>query len=371
MQPFIKFISDNTFISSYKDKQFGEVIGCWKKDCDSAFNALSPVGKCKHLVRQALMVNFVYRVYHNEPWFLFIDYRDQLLRWAENTNQLTDVKDPMIADALRVTRMLLNPSYSDSYLFPSINDMSVFLDSATDTEKIPSIADKDFYIPYYHFVNKTSSYKPLESNGTLSKDDDFRYPIAAIPKLSFMDNYVFVEYQKVPEYHFDPTLLNRTTDMGGTFFKNFFSYLLCMDWSEMNLSQVLALISNYALVLDTNAIEPGNIALVYNKLWRNIFNYSGNIPVNIVCDIVHLKQIMGFVLLLRNAKKIKIDDPKLLADLVGNGERASLSEDEKLLVDYLEKVQSTTETSMEEYHAFKRSIFGCFEELEPSPGKRL
>ena len=49
-------------------------------------------------------------------------------------------------------------------------------------------------------------------------------------------------------------------------------YLLCMDWSEMNLSQVLAYISNYALVLDTNAIGQNSVAMVFNKLWRTVFS---------------------------------------------------------------------------------------------------
>ena len=370
MQPFIKFISDNSFVSSCKDTQFAEVVGSWKKDCDSAFNALSLAGKCKHLVRQSLMVNFIYRVYHNEPWFLFIDYRNQLMHWLEKTLNVSSENDPMIANALRVSKMLLNMNPMESYLFPPINDMLVYLDSSTDTERIPSIADKGFYIPYLHFVSRISLYSDGD-NKVVFKEDEFKYPVAAIPKFSFMDNYLFVEYQKIPEYHYDPAFLNRSIDMKGSYSKNFLSYLLCMDWSEMNLSQVLALLSNYALVFDANAIKPGNVALVYSKLWRTIFDFTGNIPVNIVCDIVYLKQIMNFILTLRSAKKVKIDDPQLVAKLIENGKETKTTEDEKLLIAYLEKVQSTTETSMEEYHAFKRSIFSHFEELEPSPGKRL
>lgn len=370
MQPFIKFIADNSFIKrGAEDATYSQVVGSWKADCESAFRGLSLAGKCKHLVRQALMVNFVYRVYHKEPWFLFTEYRDQLLRWVDEINGNTGENDPMIAMAIRVTKMLLNAGEENTFLYPSLQEMEVYLDPSSDTEPIPRIGERGFYIPYAHFVIKTAAYKEVGKGHAIDKADKFSHPLAAVPMLNFFDNYVLIEYVPVAEYKFDPELLNDTKDIHGKFFKSFYGYLLCMDWSEKQISQILALISNYALVLDTNAINQNNVAMVYNKLRRTIFEYAGNIPANIVCDALHVKELISFILILRKEKKVEVDEPQLLAAFIKNGNSANLTEDEKLLVDYFSKVKTDTETSLEEFQAFKRSVFGDFDELAPSVGE--
>lgn len=369
MQPFIKFIADNSFVGQGSDAAlYAKVVGPWKTDNESAFRGLSLAGKCKHLVRQSLMVNFIYRVYHNEPFFLFTEYRDQLLKWIDEINGNTGENDPLVVSAIQVVRMLLKQDEAATFLYPSLDAMEVFLDPASDTESIPKISERGFYLPYMYFVIKSSVYKSVGDGHKINKDDDFKFPLAAIPTFDFYENYLVMEYQKVPEFHFDVALLNSTAAQSPDYFKSIFAYLLCHDWSEMELSQVLTLVSNYALVQDLNAIPKNNIAQVYNKLWRAITQHAGNIPANIVCDVNEMKRLLYFVLTLRKEQKVEVDNPQILADFISNGEASRLSDDEKLLVDYLNKVHTTNETSMEEYHAFKTSIFGSFKELDSSCG---
>lgn len=369
MQPFIRFFADNSFMGQgTKDAAYAQVVGSWKADSQSAFRALSLAGKCKHLVRQSLMYNFVNRVYHKDPFFLFTEYKDQLNQWLNDINGNTGENNPMVTIAIQVVRMLLNEKEENTFLYPSLTEMEVFLDPSSDTEPIPRIADKGFYIPYMHFVIKSSCVKAINSHSKYVKEDEFSYPLAALPKLSFFDNMVFVEYQKVPEFKFDASLLNKVGEEHPSLHGSFYEYLLCVDWSEMNLSQVLAYVSNYALVLDPNAIPENNVGMVFNKLWRTIFNYVGNIPANIVCDSWHLNQFITFIILLRKIKKVEVDDPQIIASFISNGGGSNLTKDEKDLVNYLNKVNTNSEHSMEEYHAFSRSIFGTFKELHPSQG---
>ena len=369
MQPFIKFFADNSFMGQgAKDATYAQVVGSWQQDSQSAFRALSLSGKCKHLVRQSLMYNFVNRVYHKDPFFLFTEYKNQHVDWMNDINGNTGENDPMVSIALQVVRMLLNDKEENTFLYPSLMEMEVFLDPSSDTEPIPRISDKGFYLPYMQFVTKTSCVKAIKGSSKFVKDDNYSYPLAAIPKLSFINSYVFIEYQKVPEYKFDYELLNKIGEEHPSLHGSFYEYLLCMDWSEMNLSQILAYISNFALVLDVNAIDEKSVALVFTKLWKTIFKHVGNIPTNIVCDAWHLKQFIAFVLLLRKVKKVEVDDPQLLATFISNGGVSNLTKDEQLLVSYLNKVHTQAETSMEELHAFSRSIFGSFEELHPVVG---
>ncbi len=369
MQPFIKFFADNSFMGQgAKDATYAQVVGSWKADSQSAFRALSLSGKCKHLVRQSLMYNFVNRVYHKDPFFLFTEYKNQLIEWLNDINGNTGENDPMVATAIQVVRMLLNEKEENTFLYPSLLEMEVFLDPSSDTEPIPRISDKGFYLPYMHFVIKSSCIKAIKGTSKYVKDDNYSYPLAALPKLSFLDSFVFVEYQKVPEFKFDYELLNKVGEEHPSIHGSFYEYLLCMDWSEMNLSQVLAYISNYALVLDPNAIPENSVAMVFNKLWRTVFKHVGNIPANIVCDAWHLNQFITFIILLRRIKKVEVDDPQILASFISNGESSNLTKDEQLLVNYLNKVHTQAETSMEELHAFSRSIFGTFKELHPVEG---
>lgn len=364
MQPFIKFITDTPVCRGAQETAFAQVVGNWKADCESAFRSLSTVGKCKHLVRQSLMVNFLCRVYNKEPWFLFTEYRDQLMKWVENMNHDVLENDPVKIMAIQVSKMLLNPAEEGDFLFPKMTDLEFFLDPSSDTELIPRISEKGFYIPYLYFIMKTSVRKAIGPGSKFLKEDNFKFPLAAIPTPSFSDSFVDIEYMKVPEFNFDAEFLNSTEEQGSTYFKSFFSYLLCMDWSETSFSQVLAFLSNYAMVLDPNAIDKGNIALLYAKLWRLVWKNAGNLPSNIVCDIPHMNQLIYFILTLRKKQKVEFDDAQLLAGIFMNDNPSYLTQDEKLLVDYLVKLSNKTETSMEAYHAFKSSALGSFKELD-------
>lgn len=367
MQPFIKFIADNSFIGKgSKDTMYAQVVGPWKTDCESAFRALSLSGKCKHLIRQALVVNFIYRVYHKEPFFLFTEYKDQLVRWLDELNGNTGENDPMVVTAIQVARMLLNEDEEATFLYPSLDGMEVFLDPSSDTEPIPRIGEKGFYLPYMYFVTKTAVYKSLGKGHKIDKADDFKYPLAAIPAFNFFDDYVVIEYVNLPEFHFDVNLLNSTADQGPDYFKSIFGYLLCHDWSDKNMSDVMSYLSNFALIQDLNAIPQNNIAQIYNKLWRAVTQHVGNIPANIVCDVTEMRRFINFILMLRKEKGVELNEPQMLADFISNGEPTRLQGDEKNLAEYLKKVQTNNETSMEEYHAFKASIFGDFKELDSS-----
>jgi hypothetical protein len=75
-----------------------------------------------------------------------------------------------------------------------------------------------------------------------------------------------------------------------------------------------------------------------------------------------------FIVYLRKNKKVEVDDPQILASFISNADGFKLTDDEKNLIGYLNKVNTNTEHSMEEYHAFSRSIFGTFKELHPVKG---
>lgn len=364
MQPFIKFITDTSVSRGATETAFAQVVGNWKADCNSAFNSLSMVGKCKHLVRQALMVNFFCRVYNKEPWFLFTDYRNQLMNWVENLKQDSLQDDAIKTTAIQVAKMLLDPNEEGAFLFPKMSDLEFFFDSESDTELIPRISAKGFYIPYLYFVMQTCNRKAIGAGSKFIKEDGFKFPLAAIPIPSFQDCFIDIEYTSVPEFNFDPDFLNSTEEQGSTFFKSFFAFLLCMDWSEMTCSQVMAFLSNYALVLDPNTFKAGNIASVYARLWRMVWKKSSNIPSTIVCDIPHLNQLIYFILTLRKKQKVQLDDAQLLASIFMNDNPSYLTKEEKLLVDYLVKTSNKSETSMESYHAFRASALGSFSELD-------
>ena len=188
MDTLIKFIvKDNTPISEE-----------WLNQPNRAYQNLSGIDKATFLVQQAIMVNYLYRVYDNKPADDIIDYKNKCQNWwlpdlDAELDCAEGVEKEAINAAIRICTVLLERGADSLEAILNISEISVLIERETDA---PIAADASFYISYIEFINKAPHAIVVanSNNSEVIERHAFNYATVSLPTFSYAGRIIRICY---------------------------------------------------------------------------------------------------------------------------------------------------------------------------------
>lgn len=331
----------------------------WLHDVEAAYHHASPKEKAFFMMDQAVMCNYLMRLYGADGMpMLIAHYKNTLITWffPDLEKLYTSVdkgsRDPWVHLAYTNVRILLGiaPGKLDAEECKKVLMLHV---------DVPRATDASFYAPYVLFVERSFGlYTDLEQ---VAANRSFKISEpATIPSFKIEGRHLTVRYDVMfPSYNFD-------YKSAGQFHKenipvdSILSYWSGYNWTGQTFSGVIGVLAAQCLERDTNAIPKGSKMFAYLDLYKKLIenkNISDSLALSSDATIQR-RHVTAFLIYLRSRYNVVFDNPKLLGTFVSGA-----PSDDKKLQDYL-TADNPSEVSVEMYNAFKASCFGVFSELD-------
>ena len=369
MSNSLKFITSND----------SPIFEPWAKNRDAAYKALDSLDKLIFLLDQSVIVSYISKcfgtfdpsssvVYDTGVLYLITSYKNDFI-----IPEITTLKaDPEITKSQMYTNIL---DQIDSLLgistFRVDSKMCIgFLESARE---YISAFDISFYRPYLLFLEKALTDTWLDEKDIHEANNFSVLDSVSIPGLSISDSSILVvSYdQRFSSYTYNAKQhaeLDKVLNIGSS---SILSFLFGYDWSTWTLNGLLGALAGMCLELDANAIPCGSMAWMYYFLYRKIFGWTPHATteansLGLSPEIVSSRRcVLSFVSAIRTRYKVAIDDTSLIEKILV----VDSNDDTDNLHKYL-TAKDASDISVEMYTAFKKSIFGTFEELDFMKSKK-
>ena len=369
MSTSLKFITSND----------SPIFEPWVKNRDAAYKELDSLNKLIFLLDQSVIVSYISKcfgtfdpsssvVYDTGALYLITSYKNDFI-----IPEITTLKaDPEITKTQMYTDIL---DQIDSLLgistFRVDSKLCIgLLESARDYIRAFDIS---FYRPYLLFLEKSLTEAWLDEKDIHEANNFSVLDSVSIPGLSISDSSILVvSYdQRFSSYTYNAKQhaeLDKVLNIGSS---SILSFLFGYDWSTWTLNGLLGALAGMCLELDANAIPCGSMAWMYYFLYRKIFGWTPHATtvansLGLSPEIVSSRRcVLSFVSAVRSRYKVAIDDVSLIEKILATDS----NDDTDNLHKYL-TAKDASDISVEMYTAFKKSIFGTFEELDFMKSKK-
>jgi len=370
MQSSLKFITS-------KDTPIYEP---WLKNRDLAYSKLSIRDKIGFLMDQAVIVNYLTRcfgsfdpstelVYNTGSLYLITSYKtDFLIPETRILKSEYDIKESAVAmDFVDQIESLLG-------IGAAMVDSELCLGCLkNDTEAYIRTFNISFYRPYLLFIERAQTEAWIDIDNITAAGNFSVNDTTTIPGFSISDsNILVVSYdQRFTSYIYNAKKhaeLDKALNIGRS---SVLSFLYGYDWSTWTFNGLLGVLAGMCLELDANAIPSGSVAWVYYFLYRKVFGWTPHATtransLGLSPDTVSSRRcVLSFISAVRGRYKVTIDDISLVEKILAVGS----DDDADNLHKYL-TAKDASDISVEMYTAFKKSIFGTFEELDFKRSKK-
>lgn len=359
----------------------------WYDNRDLAYENSPIESKLFFLMNQCIMLSYLNkaydsmvssntsRVYDNGFLYLITNYKNDFIIPAINElrNKIQYFENSKVTEEILEQLNIL------------INDSTIRINSelciSTLTQYRSDLVpcafennDASFYRPYLLFVEKAVSTETLLDANIIDKAHSFKIvDDVTIPSFSVTaDNLFVVSYeQRFSSYVYDPKKdieLDKTLNIGPS---SIFSFLYGYDWSSWTFNGFLGVLASMCLELDANVIPQSSLMWVYYFLYRTVFGWTPHAKTRsnslALSSNINLARrcVLTFIAAVCNRHKVKVDDTNLLGDLLSDSKDDTADNLHKYL-----NAKDASSVSVEMYTAFKRSIFGTFEELDFKKSKK-
>lgn len=364
MQSFIKFIAD-TSVPFNPD---------WLNDPDKMFRSLTTSGKIYFLMQQAIILNYLDRVYDKGLPTLIKEYKEKVSKWwlldleSEVENMDTDDNSLEKEGYLNILALL----DVDSSIQIDAERCSNW--AAHQMEDIPVAVKNTFYSPYLLFAERARRSETLVEGDYAQGVESFttQGPVV-IPLVSYSGEILAVDNERLtfPSYKYDYADNHK---FGSTPFslgvESIFSYWRGYNWSGYSFNGLVGVLVAQCLELDTNTFPNNSLLWGYYHVYCNTLQWAphgageSNLWLSSESN-TYRRSVLNFLTDLHDKYKIPFDDSELLARLV----KGTVEDADKLHAFLVAKDPS--EVSVEMYHAFQKSVFATYNELDLTKCKRL
>lgn len=365
MHSFIKFIAD---VSVPYDPS-------WLTDPDKMFRSLSTEGKVFFLMQQAIALNYLDRVYDKGLPTLIKEYKEKVTRWwlvdLEYEVNSLDTEDPSLEKEGYLNILaLLNDDNSNQIDAERCSDWA-----SHQREDAPVAVKNTFYSPYLRFAERARRSETLAEGEYAQNVESFNVPgPVTLPTFTYQGAILSVRHDlSYPGYKYDYASNHKYgSSEYGMGVGSIFCYWRGYNWSDFKFNSVVGVLAAQCLELDTNTFPNHSLLWGYYEVYCKVTGWrpKGASESNYIwlsSESTFLRRcVLSFLIDLRDRYKIEFDDSELLARLL-EGDKA---EDADQLHAFL-KASQPTEVSVEMYHAFQKSPFARFHELDLIKHKRL
>ena len=334
----------------------------WQNNVETAFKHAKPGEQAAFLLEQALVLNYLTRMYGEDGLPILIDeYKKFVTSWflpTVKSNFYSKNPDPIVKIAFLNIEVLLGVSNGklDAEECTKVLNSQLF--------NIPHAVDASFYAPYVLFVERTSDITKYIESENMNNARSFNVSTAcSIPSFSIVGRSLYVNYETMfPSYQLDYKQLGKLV-AENICPNSIWSYWAGYNWRGIQFSGVMGVLAAQCLERDANAIPKGSTMWSFYEIYRKIVPQTSRIDQSnslaLLSETQHRRCIIKFLCYLRATWGVTFDDAKLLNHFIlqsGLNDATTLhkffsSDDEK-------------EISVEMYNVFKRSCFGTFSELD-------
>lgn len=362
MQSMIRFLAkDNSPLTAE-----------WLTDPDRAFSGSCPVSKAVFLLDQAVMLNYLDRVYGGQMIPCLNQYRDKILLWwipslvSAGDNLEAGVEQTLVETALRNIRGLLGASGAISFNADEIGNI-LWLKEFNDAQMtVPRGADALFYTPYLRFLERAPRSVGYIESEEIDKalDPSFTVDTAALPSFFFSGRILKICYDAVfSSYSFKVADHRKFTDQHfSRGMDSIFSYWMGYNWSGMTFTGMVGLLAMYALELDANVTQNSPAADAFRMLYSKLCSWCAHADTKsaLSSDTLFIRRcLVYFMVSVRERYNVTFDDRELVSMIISDG----IVEKADSIQQFLE-ADKASEISVEMYNSFRSSIFGSFTELD-------
>lgn len=364
MQSFIKFIVD-TSVPFNPD---------WLNDPDKMFRSLSTSGKVFFLLQQATMLNYLDRVYDKGLPTLIKEYKEKVSKWWLIDLEY-EVNKPVDEDT-----SLEKQGYLNILALLGV-DQSTAIDAAFCTdyminqrEDAPVAVKNTFYSPYLQFTERARRSETLMDGEYAQNTESFSVPgPVALPLVSYSGELLIVDASKLVfsgykyDYKDNYEFGQKPFSLGA---ESIFSYWRGYNWTGYSFNGLVGVLVAQCLDLDTNTFPNNSLLWGYYHVYCTALQWyprgtgESNKWLSSESNI-YRRSVLNFLTDLHNKYKIPFDDSELLARII----RDTVEDADKLHAFLTAKTPS--EVSVEMYHAFQKSVFAGYNELDITKHKRL
>ena len=355
----------------------------WYNNPCVAFEKMTTNNKLSFLMHQCVLINYLEKaygvltpgspsVYDTGLLYLITTYKNDIIIPAINEikdNINSETNRNVVDSVIDQLDILLNISS-----FKLDTELCFSVIETYGEEGMPrafEISDTSFYRPYLlflHFTANTDGLVDVASTGKFKITDT-----VTIPSFSTAEkNLIVVSYeQRCTGYEIDVKKileLDKTLNIGSS---SIISYLYGYNWGSWTFNGFLGVLAGMCLELDANVIPHNSLMWLYYFLYRKVFGWKPHASTRsnslaLSSDITIVRRcVLAFIAAVRDRYKVQIDDVALLGDLLNDSKDTTADNLHKYL-----NAKDASSVSVEMYTAFKRSVFGTFEELDFKKSKK-
>lgn len=334
----------------------------WISETDNCYAALSLIDRSKYLVRQSLILDYFKRVY-NTPLPLLINlYANKVERLIMSHKTQVEA----LPDNDTYTKTVANKSIEvleylqDTTTYPGLISQEDIVYFMTDGDvRVPSIGPHSFYVPYIHFIVTTSQVQESVGKNTevYFEHNDVKIPSASLMVLNWhRPKALSLTTIKTIGYEFNHKHKNEQC-VSRHFTRSIYSYLSCLDLSDLTLKSILGILGSFAVEFDDNVITT-NQGKVLKHIATTLFDLRDySVKVNYFNTG---KNLFLFLLYLRQYQGIRLTDRFTIAKILRVSDEHEMV---SALVGYLES-NNINSISSEQYNAFRHSELSSIKELD-------
>ena len=334
----------------------------WRDNTEAAFKNAKPGEQAAFLLEQAIVLNYLTRIYGEEGLPILInEYKKYVINWFVPTvksNFYSKEPDPIVKIAYLNIESLLGTSNG------KVNADECTKVITSQLYNIPHALDASFYAPYVLFVERTSDVTKYIESDEMDQSRSFNVSTAcSIPSFSIEGRTLCTNYETMfSSYQLNYKQLGKLVAQG-ICPCSIWSYWAGYNWRGIEFSGVMGVLAAQCLERDANAIPKGSTMFGFYEIYRKLVPGTARVDQSnslaLLSETQHRRSIIKFLCYLRETYGVVFDDAELLGHFVAT----SGIDDANTLHKFFASTDAK-EVSVEMYDVFKRSCFGTFSELD-------
>ena len=325
----------------------------WIADPKKAYFSLEERDQCGYLLQHALFLNVLKSLYKVVPTLLedyVKDMTDMIRRYIRFIDQDWTASTVSKNCCMYMDQLLQYPGVTnyEGLIYELDTHMS---------EAYPRILPKSFYAPYLEYFGKLQRGENMD----VSVIGD-----VAVPTFSLRGRWLMVGGTHMTGYHMNDAS-KKAMELGPVPIPadSYFGFLLGFPWNSLNFSAFMGILGSYGFDLDRSACAQGSYEPIYAVVRSVLTCYKPAISPYVDSlstsfdDTYYRRLFVSFVIALRKLHGLKIENASLLAEFLSKEKDEGMDD----LTQYLSAVNAEG-VSSEMQSAFRKSVFGQFDELD-------
>jgi len=361
MSSFLQFIASNT----------STIPEGWIQNAAAEYRALPILAKAHFVLEQSVLVNYLNRLYDSGPPNVITDLIRTIMKdylydvTFAYENEKNEALLTQLKEIVPHIHALLNFDKSRIYS----KEILALLQRDKDNESYPHCFDISFYTPYLRFLDSTTLQPNYVDDEQVINSVSFSIGNVSLPGFSYSGQILSVSYEcTFASYSYAYKAIHQFIKDALIPLDSVLTYWYGYNWTGDTFTGVTGVFAAQCLELDANAIPTQSAMWGYRDIYLKVVSNSNLSKLQQMAQSsslnLHRRRILAFLIELRKRYNVTFDNKELLAKFL-----VTEDEDAQKLHAFLQNTNveanaSAAKVSVEVYHAFKRSPFGKFEELD-------